>query len=173
MPPDANSETQRMTLEWCRNSPREMAPILHGMDAKLIGILATASVIISFVASMAGEIALDWTVAPFAVAVAAYLYIFGDVLRQIWPKTVEGPDDPRTTRMYWRLAPAVAIEHHWGLLEKAYATNSSVLTSKSRAIKVCVFLLVVVALALVVWIALAGAGGTSPIVPALEDIDGP
>lgn len=156
MPP--NEETQRMTLEWCRSSPRELVGIIQSVDTKLIDILAAASVIIGITTALGGTMdAITWglAAAPFGVAVLAYLLIFGLVLRQLRPKDVEGPDDPRKTEGYWSLSPIDAITHHWELLGNAYKKNSGVLKAKTRAVEWCVWFLAIEVVALVLWLAVA------------------
>lgn len=147
-----NDETKRMTFEWCRNSPKEMLPIIASADTKLIGLLATASVIIGVVSTLMHEVLCNWSLIPFAFSVLAYVSIFAIVLIQLRPKSAEGPDDPRETRKYWSVTPQQALDYHWTLLEKAYGQNQTVLRAKARAIQWCIGLLVVEVLALIVWL---------------------
>ena len=147
-----NQETKDLTFEWCRNTPEGLMSIAHGLDAKLVGILAAGSIVISVIATALDN--LQWCrpdIVLLIVSALSYLFIFAGTARFIRPQKFESPSAPGIVKQYWKYEPADVREKHWEIVEEMYDNNKQVIDRKADFLKYALWALGVETISLVVW----------------------
>ncbi len=145
------------TLTWIEQGPYETLESARAMDVKLIGVLATASVLAGVMPSLTvtGEVnqfQLDWRLSLFATAGFAYLVNLGVTLWQIWPRTYWTPADLGHVEDYLNSTLDGAREIHLDVIKKAAKKNGCILRSKATWLMVNTCLLGLETLALLFWV---------------------
>ena len=142
-----------LTYEWGRMAPEQLTKEADSLDTKIIGIFATACIIIGVTTALAEKVRLDATLIPFVLAFISFIAI---LLRSLWvirPQWLFVSDSPLILREdYWELEPEETKEKYWKYVEKDFNSNYKIVKSKGRALSCTVPLLAIETISLVVWL---------------------
>lgn len=142
-----------LTYEWGRIAPEQLAKEADALDTKIIGIFATACIIISVVTALAEMVRLDVTLIPFVLAFVSFIAILARSLWVIRPQWLFVSDSPLILREdYWELEPEETKEKYWKYVEKDFDANYKIVKNKGRALSCTVPLLAIETISLVVWL---------------------
>ena len=158
-----NQKTKDLTFDWCKDAPDGLIAIAHGVDAKLVGILAAGSIVISVLAASLDN--FQWCrpdILLLATATGSYLFIFIGTAKYIRPQKFERPSAPGTVKQYWEHAPSDVREKHWEIVEQMYANNLSIVDSKSRFLAHALLALGIETASLVAWVVVVATFYPSP-----------
>ena len=150
-------ETSR-DLTWAIgiDAPNKLRREADALDARTMATFAAASVIIGVVAALQNNIVVEWEAIPFAIALGAYVLVFGLSIYSLYVRKFAGPDNPETLREdYWNLPVEEAEKYLWEYTENAYSTNNAHVQRKGRALLIMVPALFVEVGALLVWLAIS------------------
>lgn len=152
-----DSDKMGIVLGWIERGPYEVMESARSMDVKLIGILAAASVLFGVMPTLAfnseaTQFRLDWYLLSLALAVVAYLTIFGVTLWQIWPRRYWLPSDLNFVEQYLKATQERAREIHLAVIRRATERNNGILQSKARWLMVNTFLLGLETVTLLSWL---------------------
>jgi len=142
-----------LTYEWGRTAPEQLSKVADALDAKIIGVLSIACIIIGVTTALANKIQLGISLIPFIIAFISFLLILIKSLRVIDPQNFYVADSPRILREdFWKLEPEDAKAKYWEHLEKDFQENYDKVESKGRTLKRTVWLLGIQTIALMVWL---------------------
>lgn len=161
---DTSEKTKRMVLEWSRNAPEDLIAHAMGIDAKLIGILTTASAVLSIAAAIGvaifaneRELTLNcWSALAglaFGVALISYIVIVGIILLKVDKKDYSRSNAPDTEAKgkdeYWNQNPEDLVNFEWKTVKLAYKKNLAISNDKADGLRTSVILLAILTLALI------------------------
>lgn len=152
---DVNKSTKRLTFEWSRNAPDEVAQVAQGVDAKMAGILAAGSVVIGIAATTVGK-EFDVTLIniPMGIAVVLYAVLLWLATNCLRSHRFRRPSNPEILREYWPYEFDKVLIWHSDLVLQCYEVNRSILNKKVRMLNLGLIFLVSETLALVLWMAI-------------------
>ena len=149
--------SRRLTFEWGRTAPAELAKIGDALDTKVLGVFATGSLIIGVAATRIQGI-LEWPNLALLCAFVAYLFILVPSVQMVFPQNSPGPDNPTKLReIYWHMTPEKAQVVYWNWVEKEYDYWYKRVNKKGRLFRYVIGGLCVEVLALITWLALITA----------------
>ena len=153
---DLNSKeypSMDITYEWGRQTPEQLSREASLLDTKIIGILASASIIISLISIKITAITLDLTIIPLAIAFISFLVIFGMSVWALKGRSFSIADDPEILQNeYWKLSPREAKITYWKYVIKYFKLNYSAFHIKSRVLRCIVPILGVEVITLLAWL---------------------
>lgn len=142
-----------LTYEWGRTAPEELSKAADALDAKIIGVLSIACIIISVTTALANKIQYNVSLIFFIVAFISFLLILIKSLRVIKPQNFYVADSPRILREdFWKLEPEDAKAKYWEHLEKDFQENYDKVKAKGNTLKCTVGLLAIETVVLMVWL---------------------
>jgi len=141
--------------EWGRTAPEQLSKVADALDTKIIGIFATACLIISVTAALAKQICLNVSSIPFAVALVCFAIILIRSLLVLRGRRFFVANDPHILKEdYWVLQPNEAREEYWNYIEQNFDVNYSLVHVKGQVLQWIVPLLGVEVISLIVWLLL-------------------
>ena len=145
--------SRNLMYEWGRTAPEQLGKEADALDTKILGVFATACIIISVISALASQIQFNICLIPF---IFAFLSFIGILIRSLWvirPQWLFITDSPQILREdFWKLEPVEAKEKYWEYVEKDFETNYQIVKSKGQALSWTVPLLAVETISLVVWL---------------------
>ena len=142
-----------LTYEWGRTAPEQLSKVADALDAKIIGVLSIACIIISVTTALANKIQYDVSLIFFIVAFISFLLILIKSLRVINPQNFYVADSPRILREdFWKLEPEDAKAKYWEHLERDFQENYDRVKAKGNTLKYTVRLLAIETVVLMVWL---------------------
>ena len=152
---DNTFPSRDLTYEWGRMAPEQLAREADGIDTKILGIFATATIIIAVMTALATDVRLDYTFIPFGLAFICFALVF---VRAFWSLRVHlmfVADSPRVLREdYWPLQPEKAKQQYWEYVEKTFDDNLKVIIAKGQALRFIVPLTALEVFTLIIWLLL-------------------
>jgi len=142
-----------VTYEWGRQAPEMISREASSLDSKIIGVFASASVIISLLIAQGSRFTLTPALALLGLALLCYIAI---LVISMWALKGRGfsiADNPAVIKdRYWPREPLAVKIKYWDYVIKYYKKNKSALDIKSAAIKAVVPLLGAEVVLLLAWL---------------------
>jgi hypothetical protein len=141
------------TYEWGRRSRELLSHEAGDLDKKIIGLLASASIVIGLLSTHGSAIKLDITSLPLGIGALSFLSIFAISMWSLRARDVSVADDPTILQEdYWSLDQQAVMEHYWPSVIAAFKMNLAAVKVKSCALKWIVPLLGIEVISLLAWL---------------------
>ena len=151
---DANKyPSMDVTYEWGRTASEKLSNEASALDTKIIGLFATASIIITVASAVAKELKIDWTLTPFVIAGICFIIVFG---KSFWAlratKFVVATSPIILKEDWWVLEPDMVKIKYWKHIEDAFTKNYTSVDSKGRTLQLILPLVALEVVSLLVWL---------------------
>ncbi len=142
-----------VTYEWGRTASEKLSNEASALDTKIMGLFATASIVISVVSTLAKGLKIDWTLTPFVIAGICFIIVFG---KSFWAlratKFVVATSPKILKEDWWILEPNVVKIKYWKYIEEDFTKNYMSICAKGRTLQFIVPLTALEVVSLLVWL---------------------